>query len=42
MAVPADRNVAQKNNRKETRVKESICRGTKNVEYEFYDYAGNN
>jgi hypothetical protein len=41
MAITAYKNLAQKS-RKETKLKESIYRGAKNVESELCDYSCNN
>ena len=42
MAVPADRNVVQKEAEKEVNIQEFMYRGTTNVEPEMYDYTSNN
>ena len=42
MAIPADRNVAQKEAEKEVKIQEYMYRDTANVEHVMYDYTGNN
>ena len=42
MAIPADRNVVQKEAEKEVKIQEFMYRGTRNVESEMYDYTSNN
>jgi len=41
VAIPADRNVVQKEAEKKLKYK-SLCRDTTNVEPEMYDYTNNN
>ena len=42
MAIPADRNVVQKEAEKKLKVQEFMYRDTTNVESEMYDYTSNN
>ena len=42
VAIPADRNVVQKESEKEVKIQEFMYRDTANVEHEMYDYTGNN
>jgi len=42
MAIPADRNVVQKEAEKEIKIQEFMYRDTTNVEPEMYDYTSNN
>jgi hypothetical protein len=42
VAIPADRNVTQREADKNIKIQAFMCRDTKNVEYEMYNYTGNN
>jgi hypothetical protein len=42
VAIPADRNVVQKEAKKKVTIQEFMYRDTKNVELEMYDYTSNN
>ena len=42
MAIPANRNVVQKEAEKEVEIQEIMYRDTTNVEPEMYDYTNNN
>jgi hypothetical protein len=42
VAMPADRNVTQKEAEKNSKIQKFMYRDTTNVEHEMYDYTGNN
>jgi hypothetical protein len=42
VAIPADRDVTQKEEEEEKTKYETLCTDTTNVEHEMYDYTGNN